>query len=133
MRPTKEIDDEIRAMRPAQAMAAQHTIAAWPAQGTSGNLGSIGPYQDTGTMLPYDPSPFLSAATAKLASLGESIAAHPFVILWYNSSASRYERYWAVSDEDAIEKARKTMELPNCTQLQIFEVAHRWEKEWQKR
>jgi hypothetical protein len=135
MRSTKEIDEEIRAQ---QAEASQQTLAAWRAQTKeiANQIGAnnIGTYQDVGDTLPFDTTnPYLSAAMTKIASLNEAVVAHPFVVLWYNSNPGRYERYWATSDEDAIEKARKTMELPSCTQLQIFEVAHRWEKEWLKR
>ncbi len=73
------------------------------------------------------------AAAKIMVAASENMQSHAFLVLWYNSQMSRYEKLWADTDEEAVEAAQKVMTYPACGRVEIFELTSRWEKEWKKR
>lgn len=62
----------------------------------------------------------------------EDMIEAPFLVLWYSSVTKRYSKQWCHSDEEAVEATQKLMTDPGCQSVEIFELAHRWKREWRR-
>lgn len=63
----------------------------------------------------------------------ETVVRSPFLLSYYDSGMGRYVYLRIETSEEALEKARALMATPGCTQVEIFELGHRWETEWVKK
>jgi hypothetical protein len=57
----------------------------------------------------------------------------PYLVSWFSSHLGKYSYLRVQTDEAAIEKAQELMKDPAMIQVQILEMTHRWEREWNKK
>ena len=103
--------------------------------GITGGIGGIQTVKNTGDMddlySQLSNKAWISAGGAVSATT-ESVVEAPYLILWYSNSQSRYQKIWADNDEKAIEQAKTLMSNEDCRRVEIFELAHRWKRTWEK-
>lgn len=95
-------------------------------------VGGIGTYIDNSTAPWKTQQPMTYISSAGIPS-SKMITDAPYFVMWYDTTTGVYNGLWAMTDEDAAEKAREKQGDSRCGQILILEKGQQWLKMWERR